>query len=140
MADDDADDRFLVKEAFQEIGENHQINFVENGEQLMDYLEKRNTFTPENAPPPDLVLLDINMPKKNGIEVLREIRENRKLSSIPIVVLSTSNSEEDILRSYELGANSFITKPIGFDQLVESLKNLNTYWFETVSLPKKYDR
>lgn len=140
MADDDADDRFLVKEAFQEIGENHQINFVENGEQLMDYLEKRNTFTPENSPPPDLVLLDINMPKKNGIEVLREIRENRKLSSIPIVVLSTSNSEEDILRSYELGANSFITKPIGFDQLVESLKNLNTYWFETVSLPKKYDR
>jgi len=134
LADDDADDRLLVKEAFEE---NHLLNMmdtVEDGEELMDYLYRRGKFT-ENAVRPSMILLDLNMPRKSGLEALREIRADADLRSIPVVVLTTSKAEEDIIRSYELGVNSFIVKPVTFESLVELVKTLGKYWFQIVELP-----
>ena len=134
LADDDADDRLLVREAFEE---NHLLNImdtVEDGEELMDYLYRRGKFT-ENAVRPSMILLDLNMPRKSGLEALREIRADADLKSIPVVVLTTSKAEEDIIRSYELGVNSFIVKPVTFESLVELVKTLGRYWFQIVELP-----
>jgi CheY-like chemotaxis protein len=136
MADDDPDDRFLTQEAFEE---NHLINdlhFVEDGEKLMDYLHQRGEFSdPAQSPRPGLILLDLNMPRKDGRQALKEIKADPDLRSIPIVVLTTSKAEEDILRTYDLGVNSFITKPVTFEGLVSVVKTLSKYWFEIVSLP-----
>ena len=134
LADDDADDRLLVREAFEE---NHLLNplhTVEDGEELMDYLYGRGKFA-GIAARPNLILLDLNMPRKSGIEALREIKSDPSLRTIPIVVLTTSRAEEDILKSYELGVNSFIVKPVTFDSLVELVKELGKYWFQIVELP-----
>ena len=134
LADDDADDRLLVREAFEE---NHLLNVmdtVEDGEELMDYLYRRGKFT-ENAVRPSMILLDLNMPRKSGLEALREIRADADLRSIPVVVLTTSKAEEDIIRSYELGVNSFIVKPVTFESLVELVRTLGRYWFQIVELP-----
>lgn len=134
LADDDPDDRLLVKEAFEE---NHLLNplyMVEDGEQLMDYLYKRGKFA-ETAVRPNLILLDLNMPRKSGIEALEEIKSDASLRTIPVVVLTTSKAEEDILRTYDLGVNSFIVKPVTFDSLVELVKELGRYWFQLVELP-----
>jgi two-component system, response regulator len=135
MADDDPDDRLLVKEAFEE---NHLLNPLEtvaDGEELLDYLNKRGKFA-EIAVRPSLILLDLNMPRKSGTEALKEIKSNPDLRTIPIIVLTTSKAEEDILKSYDLGVNSFIVKPVTFDALVEIVKQLGNYWFEIVKLPK----
>ena len=134
LADDDADDRLLVREAFEE---NHLLNVmdtVEDGEELMDYLYRRGKFT-ANAVRPSMILLDLNMPRKSGLEALREIRADADLRSIPVVVLTTSKAEEDIIRSYELGVNSFIVKPVTFESLVELVRTLGRYWFQIVELP-----
>jgi CheY-like chemotaxis protein len=134
LADDDADDRLLVQEAFEE---NHLLNMmdtVEDGEELMDYLYRRGKFT-DKAVRPSMILLDLNMPRKSGLEALREIRADAELRSIPVVVLTTSKAEEDIIRSYELGVNSFIVKPVTFESLVELVKTLGRYWFQIVELP-----
>ena len=134
MADDDADDRLLVQEAFEE---NHLLNImdtVEDGEELMDYLYRRGKYD-ENTARPSMILLDLNMPRKSGLEALREIRADADLRSIPVVVLTTSKAEEDIIRSYELGVNSFIVKPVTFESLVELVKTLGRYWFQIVELP-----
>jgi len=134
LADDDADDRLLVQEAFEE---NHLLNVVdtvEDGEELMDYLYRRGKFT-DKAVRPSMILLDLNMPRKSGLEALREIREDADLRSIPVVVLTTSKADEDIIRSYELGVNSFIVKPVTFESLVELVKTLGRYWFQIVELP-----
>lgn len=136
MADDDSDDRMLVKEAFQESRLNNDIHFVEDGEQLLDYLFRRGTFENlKGQPYPGLILLDLNMPRKDGREALAEIKAHPELRRIPIVILTTSRAEEDILRTYDLGANSFITKPVTFENLVHVVQVLGNYWVEIVELP-----
>jgi CheY-like chemotaxis protein len=136
MADDDADDRMLAKEALEESRVINDLRFVEDGEALMDYLYRRGKFAhAETSPRPGLILLDLNMPKKDGREALKEIKDDPELRRIPIVVMTTSQAEEDIFRSYDLGASSFITKPVTFDRLVELMKTLGNYWVEFVQLP-----
>jgi CheY-like chemotaxis protein len=133
LADDDPDDRLLVKEAFDESNLLNPLLTVEDGEQLMDYLHRKNGY--ENAARPSLILLDLNMPRKSGFEALTEIKSDPELRRIPVVILTTSKAEEDIIRSYDLGVNSFIVKPVTFESLVETVKELNKYWFQIVELP-----
>lgn len=135
MADDDPDDRFLAQEAFVENKLANDLRFVEDGEELMKYLNKEGQY--EDAPTPGLILLDLNMPKKDGRAALKEIKESEKLRRIPIVVLTTSKSEADILKSYDLGVSSFISKPVTFESLVETIKTITSYWFGIVVLPKE---
>ena len=136
MADDDADDRMLTKEALDESRVLNDLRFVENGEELLDYLMQRGNYSdPDSAPRPSLILLDLNMPRKDGREALAEIKAEPNLRRIPIVVMTTSQAEEDIFRSYDLGASSFITKPVTFDRLVDLMKALGNYWIEFVELP-----
>ena len=137
VADDDADDRMMIKEALLENRLGNDLRFVEDGEQLMDYLLRRGKYQTEaSSPRPGLVLLDLNMPKKDGREALKEIKSNPDLRGIPVIVLTTSKAEEDIYRTYNLGVNSFITKPVQFDELVAITRDLGRYWFEIVELPK----
>ena len=135
MADDDADDRLLAQDALAESKIPSELHFVENGEELMDYLHRQGRFSKASAPRPGLILLDLNMPKKDGREALREIRADQELRRIPVVVLTTSQADSDIGRIYDLGANSFITKPVSFDALVGVMRSVGHYWFETVELP-----
>lgn len=138
MADDDPDDRLMAQEAFIEAHVANQLFFVEDGIQLLDYLYNRGSYAdPIKAPRPGIILLDLNMPRKDGREALKEIKSDPVLRRIPIVVLTTSKAEEDILRTYDLGANSFITKPVTFERLVDIVKLLEAYWFEIVLLPGK---
>jgi CheY-like chemotaxis protein len=138
MADDDADDRLLAKDALNECHLANDLHFVENGEELLDYLYRRNRFSQmSDSPRPGLILLDLNMPKKDGREALKEIKADPELRKIPVVVLTTSRADTDIGRIYDLGANSFISKPVSFDSLVEVMKVLGRYWFEVVELPVK---
>lgn len=137
IADDDAEDRMLVKEALEESRLTNQTQFVENGEELIDYLHNRGKFSDKDKyPTPGLILLDLNMPKKDGREALKEIKEDEHLRVIPVVVLTTSKAEEDVLKTYDLGVSSFITKPVTFSSLVDVMKTLSKYWFEIVELPK----
>jgi CheY-like chemotaxis protein len=136
IADDDEDDCMLAREALVESRLVNELRFVKDGEDLMDYLHRRGKYIQEsNAPRPGLILLDLNMPKKDGREALTEIKSDPNLRQIPVVVLTTSKAEEDIYRSYDLGANSFITKPVTFSSLVEVMKTIGKYWFELVELP-----
>lgn len=136
MAEDDPDDRLLSTEALEEAHLANQIYFVEDGEELMNYLKKRGEYAEHsNAPRPGLILLDLNMPRKDGREALEEIKSDPNLRSIPVVVLTTSKAEEDILRSYNLGVSGYITKPVKFDDLISVMKTLGKYWFEIVELP-----
>lgn len=136
MADDDPDDCMLVRDALEEAGLINDLRFVEDGDELMDYLCRRGKYAePSNSPRPGLILLDLNMPKKDGREALKEIKADPDLRRIPIVVLTTSQADEDILRTYDLGANSFITKPVTFESLLEVMKTTARYWFEVVVLP-----
>jgi len=135
LADDDSDDRMLARDALAESRLANDLRFVQDGEELMDYLYRRNQYANEEAPRPGLILLDLNMPKKDGREALREIKSDPNLRHIPIVVLTTSKAEEDIYRTYDLGVNSFITKPVTFDGLVSVMRALGRYWFEIVELP-----
>jgi CheY-like chemotaxis protein len=136
MADDDPDDCMLAREALAESRLANDLRFVSNGEELLDYLHHRGKYTElSSSPRPGLILLDLNMPKKDGREALKEIKADPNLRYIPIVVLTTSKAEEDIHRSYDLGANSFIVKPVTFSSLVEVMKTLRKYWFEIVELP-----
>lgn len=138
MADDDPDDRMLTKEAFEEARLVNQLHFVEDGEELLDYLNRSGRFkTLARTPLPNLILLDLNMPRKDGREALQEIKADPLLRRIPIVVLTTSKAEEDILRTYDLGVSSFIVKPVTFKSLVELMKTLSRYWFEIVELPSE---
>lgn len=136
IADDDADDRMMAKEALDESRLANDLRFVEDGEELMDYLHRRGKYQrPADAPRPGLILLDLNMPRKDGREALKEIKDDAELRQIPVVVLTTSKAEEDIYRTYNLGVNSFITKPVMFESLVDVMKALSKYWFEIVELP-----
>ena len=136
MADDDPDDRLLVQDALAESRADGSLRFVENGEELLDYLHRRAKYdSPGSAPRPGLILLDLNMPRKDGREVLRELKGDPDLRRIPVVVLTTSRADTDIGAIYELGANSFISKPFRFDALVNVMRALGQYWFKTVELP-----
>jgi CheY-like chemotaxis protein len=136
MAEDDEDDCMLVREALEESHVTHELHIVNDGEELMDYLYRRGRYTDRNhAPRPGLILLDLNMPKKDGREALKEIKADINLRQIPVVVLTTSKAEEDIHITYDLGANSFIIKPATFASLVEVMRTIGKYWFEIVKLP-----
>ncbi len=136
LADDDPDDRQLTRDAFAENRLANVLNTVEDGEELLEYLQRRGRYADlRNEPLPGLILLDLNMPRKDGREALKEIKADQNLRRIPIVVLTTSKAEEDILRTYDLGVNSYITKPVTFKSLVELIKLLGRYWFEVVELP-----
>jgi len=156
MADDDADDRLLAKDALAECKLPGELHFVEDGEQLLDYLHRRGKYAQAPGPAPDsgrhasaphasgphasaprpgLILLDLNMPKKDGREALREIKSHPELRKIPVVVLTTSKADIDIAQIYDRGANSFISKPVTFDSLVKVMRILGDYWCQTVELP-----
>jgi CheY-like chemotaxis protein len=138
MADDDGDDRLLAKDALAESRLEGEVRFVENGEELLDYLHHRGKFADAaQSPQPSLILLDLNMPRKDGREALREIKSTPELRKIPVVVLTTSRADTDIAQIYDLGANSFIAKPVSFDSLVNVMKIVRTYWCELVQLPLK---
>jgi len=126
----------LATEGFEESKLVNDLRFVKDGEELMDYLYRRGEYSePENAPRPGLILLDLNMPRKDGREALEEIKADPNLRSIPVIVLTVSKVEEDIMRSYDSGANSYISKPVSFVGLVEVLRSLSIYWLEIVELP-----
>lgn len=141
IADDDAEDRMMLKEALVENRLANNLRFVHDGEELMNYLNLRGGY--ENLadhPRPGLILLDLNMPKKDGREALKEIKSTPHLKDIPVVVLTTSKTEEDVIRSYGLGVNSFISKPVTFEALVAITRDLGRYWFEIVELPIHHEQ
>lgn len=135
VADDDEEDRAMTGEALKESRLANDLRFVTDGEELVDYLYHRGPFSSTTAPSPGLILLDLNMPRKDGREALAEIKADPRLRQIPIVVLTTSKAEEDIVRSYDLGVSSFITKPVTFHGLVAAMRVFSEYWFELVALP-----
>lgn len=136
MADDDADDRLLAQEAMHESRVLNELHFVEDGVQLLNYLRGDDDFSDRVLyPMPGLILLDLNMPKMDGREALAEIKADPRLRRIPVVILTTSKAEEDMVKGYDLGAASYITKPVTFDALVELMRTLGKYWVEFVELP-----
>ena len=135
MADDDEDDRMLMKEALDESNLANAIHFVEDGEELMQYLYKTGKFSARPTFKPGLILLDLNMPKIDGKEALRLIKSDVDLRRIPVVILSTSKSEADVIDTYDLGVNSFICKPVDFDEWGAISRDIKNYWFKTVTLP-----
>ncbi len=136
MADDDPDDRELTREAFAEARLANDVRVVNDGVELMDYLHRKGQYAdPNTSPRPGLILLDLNMPRKDGRECLAEIKADPMLRGIRVIVLTTSKAEEDIVRSYELDASSYIAKPVTFDALVDVVKTLGKYWLEIVELP-----
>jgi CheY-like chemotaxis protein len=136
IADDDPEDRMLAEDALKEGRLVNDVRFVEDGEELIEYLQHRGKFEdPESSPRPGMILLDLNMPRMDGREALKVIKGDPELRRIPVVVLTTSKAEEDIYRSYDLGVNSFIIKPVTFDSLVNIMRILEAYWFEIVEIP-----
>lgn len=140
MADDDPDDRLLAKEAFEESRLKNDLYFVEDGVELLDYLHRRGKFSEAgSSPKPGLILLDLNMPRKDGREALEEIKSDAGLRRILIVVLTTSNAEEDIIRSYELGVSAYIRKPVTFEGLTSVIRSTGKFFIEIVELPPVID-
>ena len=137
VCDDDEDDRMLTQQALEDAHVSNDVRFVKDGEQLLDYHYQRGEYAGENgtAPRPGLILLDLNMPKMDGREALKIIKGDKTIHDIPVVVLSTSSLDQDIVRSYQLGVNSFITKPVTFPGLVDAMNVLGRYWLEIVELP-----
>jgi CheY-like chemotaxis protein len=131
IAEDDADDRFLLKVAFEENGFNDKLCFVENGVEVLEYLNSQ----PQGSPFPRFILLDLNMPKKDGREVLKDLKQHTDYRKIPVVIFSTTNNEQEMRRCYELGANSYITKPNNFESLLKTVAALRSYWMQTTSFP-----
>lgn len=140
MADDDADDRQMTREAFEASHLVNDLRFVEDGEELMDYLHRRGKYAdPATSPRPGLILLDLNMPRKDGREALEEIKADTRFRTIRVVVLTTSKAEEDIIRTYNLSAASYITKPVTFEGLLDVIRTVGKYWLEIVELPDNGD-
>ncbi len=138
MADDDDDDFMLTQKALKESKLLNTLIRVKDGEDLLDYLTMRGPYEGKKTQRPGVILLDLNMPRKDGREALKEIKSNEQLNDIPVVVFTTSQAEEDIYRSYKLGVNSFITKPVTFENLIAVMSALGKYWFEIVELPKNH--
>ncbi len=137
MVDDDEDDCFLTRDAFEESRLKNPLLFVHNGKELLDYLNRRGKFSDaQQYPMPGLILLDLNMPVMDGRTALAHLKADPKLKAIPVVVLTTSREEREIVRTYEMGACSFISKPVEFDELVRTLKTIGDYWFSIVHLPQ----
>jgi CheY-like chemotaxis protein len=135
-AEDDADYRLLTRRAVKASRLENDLRFVEDGEELLDYLYRRGRYAePGSAPRPGLILLDLNLPKKDGREVLEAIKHDPDLRRIPVVILTTSNAQEDVLRTYNLGASSYIRKPVNMTALVDIISTLGHYWFDLVELP-----
>jgi CheY-like chemotaxis protein len=135
IAEDDEEDRMLASDALHESRLANPIHFVGDGVELLDFLFRRGKYSdPATSPRPGLILLDINMPRMTGLEALRHIKEDPELRRIPVIILTTSRADEDIIRSYDLGVNSFISKPVSFEGLVAVMRLLGTYWFEIVDL------
>ncbi len=132
IAEDDADDRYLLQSAFEENGYKDKLIFVENGVELLDFLHQ---IDGNAAKLPRFILLDLNMPKKDGREVLKEIKQNQYFKQIPIIIFSTTNNEQEMKRCYELGANSYITKPNSFENLIKTVAAVRSYWINTTSFP-----
>ncbi len=140
VADDDPDDRMFIKDAIEEVRLANDLVMVNDGVELMDFLERRGDYEKLNGDPlPGMILLDLNMPRKDGREALEEIKNNPELKRIPVVVLTTSKAEEDIMRTYDLGVNSFICKPVTFEKLVDVMKTVTNYWLQIVQLPRESD-
>jgi len=137
ICDDDDEDRMLTQQALVDAHVSNDLRFVDDGEELLDYLYQRGRFAgeTEKAPRPGLILLDLNMPKMDGRDALKRIKGDPTLRAIPVVMLSTSRRDEDVMRSYQFGVNSFITKPVTFSGLVEAMHVLGRYWLEIVELP-----
>jgi len=138
IAEDDADDRFLLKAAFEENGFKDKLHFVENGVEVLDYLNninQNNKGQDGEMKMPRFILLDLNMPKKDGREVLIELKQNAVLKNIPVIIFSTTNNELEMRRCYELGANSYITKPNSFESLIKTVAAFRSYWIQTTSIP-----
>jgi CheY-like chemotaxis protein len=136
IADDDADDRMLIEDAFEESRLRNRRVYVEDGQELLDYLRGQGKHAGRNADClPGLILLDLNMPRMDGRTALSHLKSDPRLKRIPVIVLTTSKAEEDILRTYDLGVSSFIAKPVTFDGLVDVVQALNKYWIELVELP-----
>ena len=137
LTDDDADDRLLIEEAFADAGITAPVDFSTNGQELMDYLSSQDADNRSHERPlPDVLLLDLNMPRKNGHQCIQEIRSNKELAHLPIVVLSTSAAEHDVLNAYRLGANSYFKKPANYSELVQLVKCLADYWLDFAVLPQ----
>ncbi|KAA1152659.1 response regulator [Pseudoalteromonas sp. FUC4] len=140
MADDDEDDRLLTQDALAESRVLNELHFVEDGVELLEYLERKGKFEDKAVSPrPGLILLDLNMPRMDGREALEAIKGNPNLKGIPVVILTTSKQEEDMVKGYNLGAASYITKPVTFDGLVDLMKALGKYWVEFVELPSTFN-
>jgi len=137
LVEDNPGDVRLTKEAIKEAKIINNLNVVEDGVEALAYLRKKEKF--KDATRPDLILLDLNLPKKNGREVLAEIKQDVKLKQIPVVILTVSKAEEDIIKTYELHANCFITKPVDMDQFIKVVKSLKNFWFSIVKLPPNID-
>jgi CheY-like chemotaxis protein len=135
LADDDEEDRELARDALQDSRLANEMKFVVDGQDLLDYLRHEGRWTEESSPRPGIILLDLNMPKMDGREALAEIKADEDLKRIPIVVLTTSKDEADVLSTYDLGVSSFITKPVTFGGLVDVMRTWTQYWFEIVELP-----
>ncbi|MGB0909922.1 MAG: response regulator [Nitrospirales bacterium] len=141
MAEDDADDRLMVEEAWHEVQSPHGLRFVENGEELLDYLYHRGAYVDsQNSPRPSLILIDLNMPKVNGWQALKFIKTDPELKQIPVVVVSTSGEYDDVVQAYDLGVNGYITKSLTFDGVVQTMKALNDYWLSITTLPSQNQR
>ncbi|MEM1093074.1 MAG: response regulator [Bacteroidota bacterium] len=137
LAEDDPDDQLLTIRALKNSRLANTINVVEDGEELMDYLYRRGKYTdPATAPRPGVILLDLNMPRKDGREALSEIKQDPELRRIPVIVLTTSEAEQDILQTYDLGVNAFVTKPVSFNGLTKAIQVIGDFWFEIVRLPE----
>lgn len=135
MADDDDDDYLLTKKALKQSKLLNKLCRVRDGEELLQYLRHEGEFKDSTHGKPGVILLDLNMPKMDGREALKAIKSDKNLKDIPVVIFTTSKAEEDIVRSYQLGVNSFITKPVNFDNLIQVMQALGKYWFEIVELP-----
>ncbi len=137
MADDDEDDRMLTEDALKESRLSNPLYFVKDGQELLDYLRHEGDYQdPKLAPRPGLILLDLNMPRMDGKTALNHIKSDPNLKSIPVVVLTTSNQDVEVMQSYESGANSYIVKPVKFENLVQCLRVMGEYWFSVVKLTK----
>ncbi len=137
LVEDNPGDIRLTQEALKEGSIKNVLNVVKDGVEALDYLKKKGKFM--NNPTPDIILLDLNLPRKDGREVLAEIKSDEYLKLIPVIILTTSDADQDILRSYKLHANCFITKPVDLDQFIFIIRQIETFWFTVVKLPiKKY--
>lgn len=136
VAEDDPDHQLLIDHALKQARLANGVEFVEDGQDALDFLRREGKYAGNDAPLPGLILLDLNMPRKGGLEALNEIKADPALRSIPVVILTTSDAPDDVSKTYDLGANSFITKPVSFDQLVEVTGSLTDYWFQIVRLPQ----